>query len=63
MVLRFLIHGAIINPWRIVEDQANMMRYIIEETRIRIPKYYTYSMASDEFDSLGPFILIDFIPG
>ena len=40
-----------------------MMRYIIEETRIRILKYYTYSVASDEFNGLGPFILMDFIPG
>lgn len=39
-----------------------MIRFIIEETRIRILKYYIYNVALDEFDSLGPFILIDFIP-
>jgi hypothetical protein len=63
MLLRFPIHGAVMNPLKKVEDEAIVMRFIKEKTSIPIPNYYTHGIASDEFDGLGPFILMDFIPG
>ncbi|KAH9216250.1 hypothetical protein DL95DRAFT_522797 [Leptodontidium sp. 2 PMI_412] len=61
MLLRFPIHGAVMNPWK-VEDEALVMRFVKEKTSIPIPNYYTHSIASGEFDGLGPFILMEFIP-
>ncbi|KAG4434269.1 hypothetical protein IFR05_010259 [Cadophora sp. M221] len=63
MLLRFPIHGAVMNPWKKVEDEALVMRFIKEKTSIPIPNYYTHGVASAEFDGLGPFILMEFIPG
>jgi len=63
MLLRFPIHGAVMHPQKKVEDEAVVMRFIKEKTSIPIPNYYTHGIASDEFDGLGPFILMEFIPG
>jgi aminoglycoside phosphotransferase (APT) family kinase protein len=63
MLLRFPIHGVVMNPQKKVEDEALVMRFIKEKTEIPIPNYYTHGIASGEFDGLGPFILIEFIPG
>lgn len=63
MLLRFPIPGAVMDPWKKVEDEAVVMRFIKEKTSIPIPNYYTHGIASDEFDGLGPFILMDFVSG
>ena len=46
-----------------VENEAVMIRFIKEKTEIPIPNYYTHGIASGEFDGLGPFILMEFVPG
>jgi len=63
ILLRFPIHGAVMNPWKKVEDEASVMMFIKEKTSIPVPNYYTHGIASDEFGCLGPFIQMEFIPG
>jgi len=63
MILRFPIHGAVMNPRKKVEDEAFVMRFIKEKTGIPIPIYYMHGVASNQFEGLGPLILMDYIPG
>ena len=62
-IIRFPIQGAVRNPSQMVEDGAFVMRYIKEKTSVPIPTYYTHGIASGEFDGLGPYLVMEFIPG
>ena len=61
MLLRFLIQGAVMNPWKKVEDESAVMQFIKMKMSIPISSYHAHGIASGEFEDLGPFILMEFV--
>lgn len=58
-ILRFPMPGNTMNPLRKVQAELAVMRFVQHKTAIPIPKV----IASGEVAEIGPYILMEFVPG
>ena len=65
VIIRFSTPGKIHVPWRDekVRNEVEAMSYIRQHTSIPVPRVRSWGLTKDSPGELGPFIIMDFIPG
>ena len=63
-MMRFPIPGAVMHPEAKVRHEVAVMRYLYEKTNIPVPRIVAWGTAEDNiFEGVGPFIIMEFVPG
>jgi hypothetical protein len=65
VIIRFPAPGKIHVPWRDekVRNEVEAMSYIRQRTSIPVPRVRSWGLTKDSPGQLGPFIIMDFMPG
>ncbi|KAH9909924.1 hypothetical protein F4778DRAFT_767868 [Xylariomycetidae sp. FL2044] len=65
VLIRFPCPGSIYTPWRDekVRNEVMVMEYLREHTSIPIPRVRHWGLGAESPQQLGPFIIMDFMPG